>query len=68
MKTKTNKSRGAKPLSWNGSYALSHEDIEFAAYCLWDKEGRPPGHDLDYWLRAEALMKQADQPPQTRSS
>ncbi len=24
---------------------------------LWEKDGRKQGHDLDYWLRAEEMVK-----------
>ena len=30
------------------------------AYALWESEGGPCGHDLDYWLRAEAEMTASD--------
>ena len=31
--------------------------IKQKAYELWKKEGCKPGHDLDYWLKAEKLVK-----------
>ena len=38
---------------------ISQHDIEFAAYCIWNQEGRIEGHDLDHWLRAEKLLREA---------
>ena len=31
--------------------------VKQKAYELWKKEGCKPGHDLDYWLKAEKLVK-----------
>jgi hypothetical protein len=30
-----------------------HERISLRAYNLWERVGRPAGHDLTFWLRAE---------------
>lgn len=38
-----------QPSKWNGQ----EREIAMAAYYIWEKEGRPHGHDLDHWLRAE---------------
>jgi hypothetical protein len=35
---------------WN---ELERDIVAVAAYYIWEKEGRPPGRDLDHWLRAE---------------
>lgn len=32
------------------------ECIKRKAYELWEKDGRKPGHDMDYWLRAEKTV------------
>jgi hypothetical protein len=40
----------------------SHDDIARRAYALWEKDGRPFGRDLDYWLRAEADLRRAAYP------
>jgi hypothetical protein len=32
---------------------LNREQIAAIAYSLWEKGGRQPGHDLEYWLKAE---------------
>ena len=34
--------------------------VQERAYALWESEGGPCGHDLDYWLRAEAEMTASD--------
>ena len=33
------------------------ECIKKKAYELWEKEGRKKGRDLDYWLKAEKVVK-----------
>jgi hypothetical protein len=30
--------------------------IRDAAYFLWESDGRPEGHALEYWLRAKAAV------------
>ncbi len=37
------------------------DEMEIAkrAYLIWELEGRPPGRDLDYWLRAETELTAA---------
>jgi len=30
------------------------------AYFIWEKEGRPPGRDLEFWTRAEQELRAAD--------
>jgi Protein of unknown function (DUF2934) len=37
----------------NPSLSISHEDIAERAHEIWDQEGRPLGHELEHWLRAE---------------
>ncbi|MEK0082380.1 DUF2934 domain-containing protein [Benzoatithermus flavus] len=34
--------------------------IRQRAYELWEQDGRPEGHDLDYWLKAERDLAQND--------
>ncbi len=29
------------------------EEVKVLAYRMWEDEGRPEGHALDYWLKAE---------------
>ena len=31
-----------------------HDRIRERAYSLWEREGRPHGRQLEYWLRAES--------------
>jgi hypothetical protein len=61
MKTKTKRSSAAKQITNGPNGQLSHDDIAFAAYCLWEQEGRPQGHERDHWFRAEGLLRQARQ-------
>lgn len=35
----------------------SHERIAARAQELWSQSGRPEGHDLDFWLEAEAELR-----------
>jgi hypothetical protein len=37
----------------------NNRDIAVLAYCMWQNEGRKPGHDLDYWLAAEKQLAKA---------
>jgi hypothetical protein len=34
-----------------------HEDIEVAAYYIWEKEGRPHGRDKEHWYKALAQLQ-----------
>ncbi len=34
------------------------QEIRGIAYEIWIKEGRPTGHALEHWLRAEAVWNQ----------
>ncbi len=39
----------------------NHEEIALRAYHLWEKGGRQPGRDREYWLQAEADLMAACQ-------
>jgi hypothetical protein len=67
MKTKTRRSLAAKPIANGQNGHSSHDDIAFAAYCLWEHEGRPQGRDWDHWIRAESLLRKASQQAQVQS-
>ena len=41
----------------NSSLAISREDIAERAHKIWEQEGRPLGHDLEHWLRAEQELQ-----------
>ncbi len=41
----------------NGSFKLDRRAVEFLAYMTWEKEGRPAGRELDYWLECESQLK-----------
>ena len=34
-----------------------HTEIAKRAYTMWELEGRPPGGDLEHWLRAEGELE-----------
>jgi hypothetical protein len=36
---------------------ITTEAIATRAYILWEKDGRPPGRDMEYWLKAESQLK-----------
>jgi hypothetical protein len=36
---------------------MNHETIARRAYSLWEQSGRPDGRDLEYWLKAESLLR-----------
>jgi hypothetical protein len=67
IKTKARRSSTAKLIAHGPNGQLSHDDVAFAAYCLWEHEGRPQGHDWDYWFRAEDLLRQASQQAQIQA-
>ena len=50
----------------------SHECVRTKAYELWEKDGRKPDRDLEYWLLAEinvnAPARQHDHKHQTKES
>ena len=35
----------------------THDEIALSAFLTWEKEGRQPGRELTYWLRAEAEIR-----------
>ena len=37
---------------------ITNELIAARAYILWEKQGRPQGHDVANWLLAESQLKQ----------
>jgi len=37
---------------------ITNESIAARAYILWEKQGRPHGHDVANWLLAESQLKQ----------
>jgi hypothetical protein len=39
--------------------APSHDEIAAVARSIWEQEGRLEGHDLEYWLAAEAQLRQS---------
>jgi hypothetical protein len=39
------------------------QTIRENAYYLWEREGRPHGHDQDHWLRAAAKLSKPSSPP-----
>jgi hypothetical protein len=35
----------------------THDEIALAAFLQWEREGRQPGRELEYWLRAESQLR-----------
>ena len=38
---------------------LNRDEIAFAAYFIWEEEGRPQGRDVQNWRDAESQINQA---------
>jgi hypothetical protein len=38
---------------------LQHSAVASRAYTLWEKAGRPPGQDQEYWFKAEHELYQS---------
>lgn len=36
---------------------ISHDEIRERAYDLWDRNHRPDGYELEFWLMAERELK-----------
>ena len=43
----------------------SDEEIRLRAYLLWERDGRPEGRGIDYWLQAARECEEGVEPPQT---
>ena len=41
----------------------SHDDIAALAHQLWEKNGRPAGQDVEFWLQAEQSLRASCEPP-----
>ena len=41
--------------------AITTDCIAARAHTLWEQAGRPQGRDVEYWLQAEAQLKQDSQ-------
>src|ERR1043166_8449935 len=44
-------------MTTNASYGPTHDEIAFAAFLAWEKDGRPNGQDGEFWLGAEAELR-----------
>jgi hypothetical protein len=44
--------------SGEAASAISHDEIRERAYDLWDRNHRPEGYELEFWLIAERELKQ----------
>jgi len=51
----------SKPKASSPSRLITPETIASCAYTLWEQAGRPKGRDVEYWLQAEAQLKQDSQ-------
>ena len=46
----------------------THEEIARCAYLIYESRGRAPGHDLEDWLEAEALLIAGRKPEAGRTN
>jgi hypothetical protein len=46
----------------------AHQDIATEAYLLWEKAGHPTGRAEEFWLRAEAALVAAKNPPASKAA
>jgi hypothetical protein len=38
---------------------MHHEqEVQLIAYQIWEEQGHPHGHDLEHWLKAEAVCQE----------
>jgi hypothetical protein len=38
---------------------MHHEqEVQLMAYHIWEEQGHPHGHDLEHWLKAEAVWQE----------
>lgn len=44
------------------------EEIRHEAYQIWQREGCPPGHELDHWLMAQEVIRHRRQHPRPHRS
>lgn len=35
---------------------MDEQKIKEAAYALWEKDGKPHGHDLEHWFKASSAL------------
>jgi len=42
---------------------MNRNETAQLAYQLWEQEGKPSGRDVEFWLKAEAQLRTAPQPP-----
>jgi hypothetical protein len=54
-------SKESTPPADGASRQITPEIIASRAYTLWEQAGRPMGRDVEYWLQAEAQLKQDSQ-------
>ncbi len=54
---------GGQSPKWNGP----DREIAMAAYYIWEREGRPHGHELDHWLSAERKVRHLVDADKTRN-
>lgn len=40
------------------------DEIARLAFLIWEREGKPQGHDLDHWLQAETTLMAMVEPPE----
>jgi hypothetical protein len=45
----------------------ARDEIERAAYSIWEQEGRAQGREIEYWLQAETQLRQPAQQSATQA-
>lgn len=59
-KNKTARATKAAPHLLPPGSTTGQQDTELIAalaYAIWEKAGRPTGHDMEHWLQAEAQLR-----------
>ena len=44
------------------------DEVRLIAYDIWENEGRPNGHDLEHWFRAQAICRQREDQAEAEES
>lgn len=59
---KARKNRTACNATTTAGPGPTHEVVTRLAELFWEKEGRPAGRDIEFWLRAEAALRETNEP------
>ena len=39
-----------------------NQEVQLIAYHIWEEQGHPHGHDVEHWLKAEAVWQEKQAP------